>query len=56
MRILYTAFDVVPSPKGASVHITQFVRGLIQAGYKSSLSQGVYLVSCILGRWQTGRG
>lgn len=33
MRVLYTAFDVVPSPKGASVHITHFVRGLIGAGH-----------------------
>jgi glycosyltransferase involved in cell wall biosynthesis len=32
-RILYTAFDVVPSPKGASTHITYFTRGLINAGY-----------------------
>lgn len=31
-RILYTAFDVVPSPKGASTHITYFVRGLVEAG------------------------
>lgn len=33
MHILYTAFDVVPSPKGASTHITQFVRGLVGAGH-----------------------
>jgi glycosyltransferase involved in cell wall biosynthesis len=33
MHILYTAFDVVPSPKGASIHITHFVRGLVQAGH-----------------------
>jgi glycosyltransferase involved in cell wall biosynthesis len=30
---LYTAFDVVPSPKGASTHITHFLRGLTGAGY-----------------------
>lgn len=33
MRVLYTAFDVVPSPKGASIHITHFLRGLVGAGY-----------------------
>ncbi len=33
MHILYSAFDVVPSPKGASTHITQFVRGLMGAGH-----------------------
>lgn len=32
-RILYTAFDPVPSPKGASTHITHFLRGLVGAGY-----------------------
>ena len=32
-RILYTAFDLVPSPKGASTHITQFLRGLVGASY-----------------------
>jgi glycosyltransferase involved in cell wall biosynthesis len=32
-HVLYTAFDVVPSPKGASTHITHFVRGLVSAGY-----------------------
>jgi len=31
--VLYTAFDVVPSPKGASTHITYFVKGLVKAGY-----------------------
>jgi glycosyltransferase involved in cell wall biosynthesis len=36
-KILYTAFDVVPSPKGASTHITYFVRGLIEAGYDLTL-------------------
>jgi hypothetical protein len=36
-RILYTAFDVVPSPKGASTHITHFVRGLVEAGYQVTM-------------------
>jgi glycosyltransferase involved in cell wall biosynthesis len=31
--VLYTAFDLVPSPKGASTHITYFVKGLVEAGY-----------------------
>src|SRR5512136_1559102 len=31
--VLYSAFDVVPSPKGASTHITYFTRGLVEAGY-----------------------
>ncbi|MFN8454689.1 MAG: hypothetical protein U0401_08485 [Anaerolineae bacterium] len=36
-RILYTAFDVVPSPKGASTHITYFTQGLVAAGYEVTL-------------------
>lgn len=36
-KVLYTAFDLVPSPKGASTHITYFVRGLVQAGYDLTL-------------------
>ena len=36
-RILYSAFDLVPSPKGASTHITYFVRGLVQAGFDVTL-------------------
>lgn len=28
-RVLYTAFDILPSPKGASVHILHFLRGLV---------------------------
>jgi glycosyltransferase involved in cell wall biosynthesis len=32
-RVLYTAFDVVPSPKGASTHILHFLRGLVNGGY-----------------------
>ncbi|EFO80695.1 hypothetical protein OSCT_1468 [Oscillochloris trichoides DG-6] len=36
-RILYTAFDVVPSPKGSSTHITAFVQALATAGYQVDL-------------------
>lgn len=36
-RVLYIAFDIVPSPKGASTHITHFVRGLLAAGYDVQL-------------------
>ncbi len=36
-RVLYVAFDVVPSPKGASTHITHFVRGLTEAGHAVDL-------------------
>jgi len=32
-NILYTAFDVVPYPKGASTHIINFVRGLVAADH-----------------------
>jgi len=32
-RILYTAFDSVPGPKGASTHISYFLRALTGAGY-----------------------
>ena len=32
VRVLYAAFDVVPSPKGASRHITHFTRALVEAG------------------------
>lgn len=35
--VLYSAFDVVPSPKGASTHITYFARGLVEAGYHVQL-------------------
>lgn len=31
-KILYTAFDIVPSPKGASTHILHNIRGLVNAG------------------------
>jgi glycosyltransferase involved in cell wall biosynthesis len=36
-RVLYSAFDVVPSPKGASTHVVQFVRGLAGAGHDVTL-------------------
>ena len=36
-RVLYSAFDVVPSPKGASTHVAQFVRGLAAAGHEITL-------------------
>ncbi|MFM8321179.1 MAG: glycosyltransferase family 4 protein [Chloroflexota bacterium] len=35
--VLYTAFDVVPSPKGASTHIVHFLRGLVNGGYRVCL-------------------
>jgi glycosyltransferase involved in cell wall biosynthesis len=37
LRVLYAAFDVVPSPKGASTHVAQFVGGLTGAGYEVTL-------------------
>src|SRR4051812_20707852 len=37
LRIHYSAFDVVPSAKGASTHITWFVRGLVRAGAEVDL-------------------
>lgn len=37
MRILYAAFDVAPSPKGASRHITAFTQALTQAGHAVTL-------------------
>jgi glycosyltransferase involved in cell wall biosynthesis len=36
-RILYSAFDVVPSPKGASTHIMHNLRGLVERGYEVHL-------------------
>ncbi|MBI5842346.1 MAG: glycosyltransferase family 4 protein [Chloroflexi bacterium] len=33
MKILYTAFDIVPSPKGASTHILHNLRGLVNADF-----------------------
>jgi glycosyltransferase involved in cell wall biosynthesis len=32
-RILYTAFDIVPSPKGASTHILHNIRGLVNSHF-----------------------
>ena len=32
-KILYTAFDIVPSPKGASTHILHNLRGLVNREY-----------------------
>ncbi|MDP1544461.1 MAG: glycosyltransferase, partial [Anaerolineales bacterium] len=32
-KILYTAFDIVPSPKGASTHILHNLRGLVNSQY-----------------------
>ncbi|HBY06732.1 MAG TPA: hypothetical protein DEH22_02680 [Chloroflexi bacterium] len=32
-NVLYTAFDVVPSPKGASTHILHFLRGLVNSQF-----------------------
>ena len=37
LRVHYSAFDVVPSPKGASTHITAFVEGLAAAGAEVEL-------------------
>ena len=36
-RILYSAFDIVPSPKGASTHIIHNLRGLVDCGYEVHL-------------------
>jgi glycosyltransferase involved in cell wall biosynthesis len=32
-RVLYTAFDIVPSPKGASTHILHFLQGLVNSQF-----------------------
>jgi glycosyltransferase involved in cell wall biosynthesis len=32
-KVLYTAFDIVPSPKGASTHILHNLRGLVNANF-----------------------
>lgn len=37
LRVLYAAFDVVPSPKGASRHIIEFTRALTAAGHQVTL-------------------
>jgi glycosyltransferase involved in cell wall biosynthesis len=36
-RVLYSAFDIVPSPKGASTHIIHNLRGLADLGYETHL-------------------
>ncbi len=36
-RVLYTAFDIVPSPKGASTHILHNLRGLVNGQYDVNL-------------------
>ena len=33
IKVLYTAFDVVPSPKGASTHILHNIRGLVNGQF-----------------------
>ncbi|MFN3491437.1 MAG: hypothetical protein ACK40V_04365, partial [Anaerolineales bacterium] len=33
LKILYTAFDIVPSPKGASTHILHNLRGLVNSQF-----------------------
>jgi glycosyltransferase involved in cell wall biosynthesis len=37
LKVLYAAFDVVPSPKGASRHITHFTQALVAGGYEVTL-------------------
>lgn len=36
-KILYTAFDIVPSPKGASTHILHNLRGLVNRNFEVRL-------------------
>ncbi len=36
-RVLYTAFDIVPSPKGASTHILHNIRGLVNSQFDVDL-------------------
>ena len=36
-RVLYTAFDAVPSPKGASTHILHNIRGLVNSQFEVHL-------------------
>jgi glycosyltransferase involved in cell wall biosynthesis len=36
-KVLYTAFDIVPSPKGASTHILHTIRGLVNRNYNVHL-------------------
>jgi len=37
MNVLYTAFDIVPSPKGASTHILHNLRGLVNGNFNVHL-------------------
>ena len=37
MHVLYTAFDLVPNPKGAGTHIMHFLQGLVNAGHTVQL-------------------
>lgn len=36
-RALYTAFDLVPNPKGASTHILHNIRGLVNGQFEVQL-------------------
>lgn len=36
-KVLYTAFDIVPSPKGASTHILHNIRGLVNSQFDVQL-------------------
>jgi len=36
-RVLYTAFDIMPSPKGASTHILHNIRGLVNSQFDADL-------------------
>lgn len=36
-KVLYTAFDIVPSPKGASTHIVHNIRGLVNSQFDVQL-------------------
>ncbi len=36
-HVLYTAFDIVPSPKGASTHILHNIRGLVNSQFEVQL-------------------
>jgi hypothetical protein len=36
-KVLYTAFDIVPSPKGASTHILHNIRGLVNSQFDIQL-------------------
>mgnify|MGYP001764529702 FL=1 len=37
INVLYTAFDIVPSPKGASTHILHNLRGLVNRDFNVHL-------------------